>query len=392
MAEQVTPEVCIYCKERGSSKEHVAPASLGGNCTITCVCVPCNRGLSTVDSAVGDRSAVALSKVGETPQSAFPTQIDIIATLYIDGEPVAARMENQMKPRILPQMTLKESQMNVRVESREDFVRLIKHVEKRIQKGALATTRRRSDDAQTVPRYVLYRSDESIVLSKSEEDAEQILRVMEKDWENIRRQIENSPKNEETIEQPSVLLKMDMDVNGEFRGVAKMAFETLAVLEGPEFVLNERFDPLRAYILGDVRLPEASSEEGLLVDQRFVQRTGDRAPKITEDHAVALVVNGGRLHAFVTLYGHHTYVVQLANQGEYPFQMRMYEFSTTRDGHREISVEELGEWMIEFHPEQFGLSREQADDLVEILRVRDQGGEQYASISRLLKKALRGTD
>jgi hypothetical protein len=181
-------------------------------------------------------------------------------------------------------------------------------------------------------------------------------------------------------------------VNGEFRGVAKMAFETLAVLEGTEFVLNERFDPLRAYILGDVRLPEASSEEGLLVDQRFVQRTGDRAPKITEDHAVALVANGGRLQAFVTLYGHHTYVVQLANQGEYPFQMRMYEFSTTRDGHREISVEELGEWMIEFHPEQFGLSREQADDLVEILRVRDQGGEQYASISRLLKKALRGTD
>jgi hypothetical protein len=164
---------------------------------------------------VGDRSPVALSKVGETPQSAFPTQIDIIATLYIDGEPVAARMENQTKPRILPQMTLKESQMKVRVESRERSLLLIKHVEKRIQKGALATTRRRSGDAQTVPRYVLYRSDESVVLSKSEEDAEQILRVMEKDWEKIRRQIENSPGNEETIEQPSVLLKMDMDVNAD---------------------------------------------------------------------------------------------------------------------------------------------------------------------------------
>jgi hypothetical protein len=384
--------ICIYCKKPGSSKEHVAPASLGGNCTITCVCVPCNRGLSTVDSAVGDRSPVALSKVGETPASAFSTQIDIIATVFIDGEPVAARVENEMKTRILPQVTLRDSKMGVRVESLEDLRRLVKHVEKLIDKRKLAGTRKRIDEVQEVPRFVLYRSDESIVLCKTDGDGEQILRVIETDWKNISKQIEDSPKKIETVKSPSVLMKMHMDVNGEFRGVAKMAFETLAILEGPNFVLNERFDPVRAYILGDVQLPEEVPEDGLRVDQRFVRRTGEDAPKITEDHAVLFVANGKRLQAFVTLYGRHTYVIELANNGEYPFDVRMYEFSTSRDGHKEVSGEELGEWMIEFYPEQLGLKREEANEILETLRGASEkgvrvNGAQFAKISNWIQRS-----
>jgi HNH endonuclease len=387
----VNREICIYCKQPGFSKEHVAPASLGGNCTITCVCVPCNSQLSTVDSAVGDRSPVALSKVGDTPQAAFQTQIDTIATMYIDGEPVAVRVENQMKARILPQVTLRESQMGVRVESIEDLKRLVKHVEKQLKKGKLAETSKRIDDEQAIPRFVLYRSDESTVLCRTDHDGDQILRVMQKDWNNISQQLENSPKEPQAIENPSVLIKMRMDVNGEFRGVAKMAFETLAVLEGPDFVLNQRFDPIRSYILGDVQLPDEAPEDGLLVDQRFVKRMGEDAPKITEDHAVLFVSNGDHLQAFVTLYGRHTYVVELANEGENPFEMRMYEFSTSRDGHREVAGEELGEWMIEFYPEQLGLSKQESSEIIETLRSsREKGvkvtGTQFAKVSKWLSR------
>src|ERR1700722_4643172 len=76
---------CIYWKQQGSSKEHVAPSSLGGNCTLNCVCVKCNGDLSEVDQALAEHSPVALSKIQNTPASAFPTQLGSYFLMEAEG-------------------------------------------------------------------------------------------------------------------------------------------------------------------------------------------------------------------------------------------------------------------------------------------------------------------
>jgi hypothetical protein len=76
--------------------------------------------------------------------------------------------------------------------------------------------------------------------------------------------------------------------NDEFRAVAKIAFETLALLRGPHTALEAHFDPIREYIRGDVQLPPVPEGE-LSVDTRFVQRLeGEGHMQFTEQHAVLI--------------------------------------------------------------------------------------------------------
>ena len=82
--------LCIYCKQQGSSKEHVAPSSLGGNCTLNCVCVKCNGDLSEVDQALAEHSPVALSKIQHTPPSASPTQLGNYASMQTYSAVISA--------------------------------------------------------------------------------------------------------------------------------------------------------------------------------------------------------------------------------------------------------------------------------------------------------------
>ena len=129
-------------------------------------------------------------------------------------------------------------------------------------------------------------------------------------------------------------------------------------------MLQPAFDPLREYIRGDVQLPAVVPGE-VPVDSRFVQGLGQEFRlKFTERHGVLLLCSPPNLVALVLLYGTHPYLVRLATLDGERQWLRAYEFSYTRDGHAELDEVAFAKQMLELCPGAFGISREQAREMV----------------------------
>jgi hypothetical protein len=357
--------ICIYCRGTGSSKEHVAPASIGGNCTIRCVCEACNGILSTVDKGVGEHSPVALSRIANTPATAFSTHLDSRASIVSESlGQVTVRVGNQMDTQVRPQLFLDGNRIQFVVMDRKALQELLNFIGKRITKGTLVETYIRIEENQKLPCYCMTRSNDAVVTASSNEEGLSLLRLLENNWENIQSQSASTQEQVTSYPQPSVLIEMVFKPNDEFRGVAKFAFETLALLSGPKTALEARFNPIRNYILGDVRLVEVPQGE-VSVDTRFVQRlTGEGHMKFTETHAVLLSSSRQGLVAHVTLYGQNQYVVKLADSTPGPSFVKMYEFSHTKDGHQELSELSTMKRLLELGPEVFGFSKENASKII----------------------------
>ena len=117
----------------------------------------------------------------------------------------------------------------------------------------------------------------------------------------------------------------------------------MAVRLGTEFALRPEFDEIRAYILGDIRHPDPLGKNRVAVDSRFVDQPTEQKSVFlhTEGHAVALAPVDRSLYALVTLYKQHEFRIRL---GEIPlsgFLFSVTEYSITRDGHCELSVDEI---------------------------------------------------
>jgi hypothetical protein len=141
---ELDSSACIYCKNLGSSKEHVAPSSLGGNCVIRCVCEGCNIDLSAVDQALAENSPVALSKMGMTPTAAFTTQLGTIATMRDQrGFDLGVRLGNQMAVEVRPQIFLSGNQMRSSCSDRKGIEKLVGYIDAQIGRGSLAAVHQR---------------------------------------------------------------------------------------------------------------------------------------------------------------------------------------------------------------------------------------------------------
>jgi hypothetical protein len=354
-------EKCIYCKSEGSSHEHVAPSSLGGNCILGCVCTTCNTEMSLIDQALAEHSPVAFSKILHTPPAAFITHLGGHATLQAQGgREFGVRIGNQMTTEVRPQLFANGNHIQAVASDGDGLNDLIRFIDKQIEKGRLATTRVVITEEAKEPRFLMHRSDEAVVSCSSPKRAAQFLRRLEKKWTEIRTKLEASEEERRTHAQPEIVIKMAFWPNEEYRGVAKIAFETLALLRGAAFVLQGAFDPVREYIKGDVRLPDPKPGE-VPVDTRFVERLGDEFKlKFSDQHGVLLVSSPPALLAVVILYGTHPYLIRLATlDGELRW-MRGYEFSYTRAGHRELDEVAVCRQILELCPEVFGISRDEA--------------------------------
>jgi hypothetical protein len=121
---------------------------------------------------------------------------------------------------------------------------------------------------------------------------------LQKQGPEIKSKIQTTEERQLIYENPNVTISMTMRPNEEYRAVAKIAFETLALLRGAAFVLWPAFDPLREYIRGNVQLPAVAPGE-VLVDFRFVQRLGQEFRlKFNERHGVLLLCSPPNLGAF----------------------------------------------------------------------------------------------
>jgi hypothetical protein len=217
---ETTSEICIYCKQIGSSKEHVAPSSLGGNCAIRCVCKKCNVDLSLVDQALAENSPVAISKVTMTPATAFKTQLDATASFRDSrGFDLGVRVGNQMKVEVRPQVFLSGDQMNITAADRAGLTKLIDYIDKQIETGKLAGIHQKITAESTAPRLMMHRSDDAVVEAISPGAAARLLSVVEKNWHTLRERADDPTAAEETRHpQPSVVVKFEMRPNEEFRG------------------------------------------------------------------------------------------------------------------------------------------------------------------------------
>jgi hypothetical protein len=345
-------EKCIYCKNEGSSREHVAPSSLGGNCTLNCVCVKCNGELSEVDQALAEHSPVALSKIQYTPASAFTTYLGGYASMQVDdGRQIAVRIANQVATEVRPQFFVDGNQIRVFAADRAGLNELIQFIDKQIEPGRLARTRVLIAEDAKEPRFLMHRSDDAVVSAPSKERAAQFLARLEQQWPEIKTKIQATPEQRQTHEQPSVLINMSLWPNEEYRAIAKIAFETLALLRGPACVLA-------------VQLPAVGPEE-IAVDSRFVQRLGQEFHlKFTERHGVVLLYSPPNLIAFVLLYGTHPYLVRLGTLDGERQWMRAYEFSYARDGHAELDEVTFAKQLLELSPSAFGLAGDQMRELL----------------------------
>ena len=372
MVSDIGKSVCIYCKNEGSSREHVAPSSLGGNCTVTFVCQPCNNGLSVVDQALAENSPVTLSKIQHTPQTAFRTQLGGHSSFQDpSGLDVAVRVGNQMQTEIRPQLFLRNGHIQALASGRDGLNDLVAFIDKQIQKKRLQDTRIVNAESAE-PHFLMHRSNDALVSCSDSKLAQEFLALLETQWPEIKLKLQEAA--EVTVKQlrPDINVKLKFRPNDELRGVAKIAFETAALLLGPEFVLQPEFDPVRNYIKGDVHLPEPLPGE-IAVDTRFVQRAGsDFTMNFTQQHGVLLYCSPPSVVAFVCLYGENAYLVRLATMQHEVQWLRCYEFSYAKDGHGEIGEGEFASRLLENAPALFGLGPDRAAELVKAMRAKGQ--------------------
>lgn len=366
-------DLCIYCKQIGESREHVAPSSLGGNCVIRCVCKRCNSALSSVDQALAENSPVALSKVSVTPTTAFATHLGSVASLRdSSGHDLGVRVGNHMAVEVCPQLFLQGEQIRFHCADRNRLAKFIEYIDKQIKTNRLASIFQRIAPENTDPRLMMHRSNDAVLDAASPEEAIRLISVLEKNWSAIKEKLTNA-ENMEEIRQPSpsVLIKMEMLPNEEYRGIAKLAFETTALLLGADSVLSESFDPIRAYIMGDVRLPliDENAPDQLAVDSRFVGRVTSGLPfPFTEHHGVVLVHEPTYgLAAMVILYGIHHYKVSLSPPLEKHGWLRHYEFMYTKDGHGELSDLEFARRALQLFPSALSIDSNKAIEMLDLL-------------------------
>lgn len=356
--------VCIYCKEtKPASREHILPASLGGDLVQPILCVDCNsRRLSPIDQALAERSLVALSRVAFTPKGSFDVKLggehftrDPESGLVFD-----LKLSNAMQAELLPQVHVVKSlerpeQPGVAFATKDvaDFERLAAFVEQDLAAKKLRSmyVKTGPEEAGPTARLVMHREKDGYVRAPSAEDADLLFRVIDSGWHvlvNDRRGrlTSSGPIQPSEIKNPSVHSTVKIRFDDVYRGVAKIAFNFAAVHLGTRFMLGHEFDEVRRYILGDdIRHPEAVKPGDVAVDTRFVTQlpAGTDAVVHTEEHAVTLFYNAPVLLAWVTLYKTHHFVVRLADIHLTENVLAVQEFSSVRRGNAALDVAQIVE-------------------------------------------------
>ncbi|WP_041855997.1 hypothetical protein [Candidatus Korobacter versatilis] len=268
-----------------------------------------------------------------------------------------------MVPTVRPQLFLDQDRIRVAVSDRDGLKTLISFIDRQIASDHLKDTRIFIDENARLPHYCMHRSDDAVVSASDSQLARKLLLLLQSSWTQIKSKLENAEESRRAST-PEITIKLTFRPNDEYRGVAKIAFETLAVLFGPELVLRDEFNPVREYIRGEVKLPETVPPGEIAVDSRFVERLQPQSQlPFSDQHGVIVLSSPPNLVAFVLLYGEHGYIVRLANGLFDERWVRAYEFSYTRDGHRELNDAEFARRLFTAPPESFGVS---AGDLSQI--------------------------
>ena len=358
MSSEETLITCIYCtKTLPPSREHVLARSLGGDATRPITCSPCNTTvLSALDQALARRSLVAMARAAYTPSSAFEVELEGNHFHYDQSKDLHTdvTLTNRLKPRVFPQLHFRYGVDEVAVtgEAREDIDQLVAFVDRLIASTTLRKLHVKVGPADrvTTARLVVHRPKDGYLRVRTLSDEQKIFEALESKWAMLRERIftESAVAVQNTIDAPTIGVGLSITLDDTFRAVTKTAFNVLATDVGVEFALRPEFNPVREYVLGiDIRHPENRAVDQVAVDERFVAQVGPQEspalPTATDEHLVTLFYHSGHVRACVTLYGDHSFFVDLGAIDLTSFTTVAHLFSSTRTGNHVLSLDEMYE-------------------------------------------------
>jgi hypothetical protein len=344
--------VCIYCKQLGVlTREHVLPRALGGSTTDSIVCAGCQ--FSYLDQALAERSLVAMERVARTPVGGFRVRVGGDNLIYDPGLDLHLEMElqNGMIPALHPQMHWRGDGAGHRytlvLPDDRGRAELLAFIDTRFRKGTLLSIHVKvgAGEPGLTPRLVAHRSHDGFIRASSRADAAAMLRRIESDWgAGLREVAEKAAVTTGSIDRPRPLISLTVCVDDEYRAIAKIAFNVLAMDFGREFVLRGEFDPIRNYIAGkDIRHPTLLAPDEVAVDHRFVERETRNGEPFLGSHGHTVIIEnlGDSLIALVTLYGRDGYCVHLGPVASPKLGPWCREFSIDRTGSKVIEAVEM---------------------------------------------------
>lgn len=346
--------LCIYCGQvRPPSDEHVVQKALGGNLITKLVCKTCNTAFSSIDQRLAESSMLSLARVGNASPESFPAYMggDNLR-VSPEGRWEDVRITNRMQVVILPQIRhekdsgLVTSRVAFAGSDTDELRALISLVDQKIENGTLEKVFIKVGDPinSKDPRIVLHRHKELYVRATSQAEGKEFLALLIHGWPQIFAQVQGNPLKVEKAPPGVVNLEFKVSLDENYRAIAKIAYNLLAVCQGADFVLRPAFAPLREYIRGNelVREPPQSPED-VAVDRRFVQPLpyGPSPFMPTEGHAVVLTHLNPTVFALVTLYSDFTYFVKMADLDLPGLQTEVFEFSTDRTSSRRLDLLEV---------------------------------------------------
>jgi len=312
--------------------------------------------LSPLDQALARRSIVAMSRAAYTPPSAFEVELEGNHFHYDQTRDLhtGVTLTNGLTPRVFPQLHFRYGvdEMAVTGEGRESIEELVAFIDNLISSATLRSLYVKVGPAErcTTARLVLHRTDDGYLRVRTRGDERQIFNALESKWTVMRERIltDNAAAVQETIEAPTVHLGLSITLDDTFRAVTKTAFNVLATDVGVEFALLPEFNPVREYVLGaDIQDPEDRAIDEIAVDERFVVQVGvGESPALqsaTDEHLVTLFYHGGHVRACVTLYGLHSFFVDLGAINLTDFPIVAHRFTVTRAGNHVLSLDEMYE-------------------------------------------------
>lgn len=368
---------CIYCKQnREPSREHVLQRSLGGDLVRRFVCSTCNNCFSIIDQSLADRSFVALSRVAQTPASAFKAVLGALVTQYDPDRDIYVEMQvrNEFTSVALAQLHLRAGgQGTVIGSSKADLIKFVEFIDARVKNNTLESLHvfiGIPGCTCSSAALVMKKSGEGYVRLPTKEDERWFYSLIKLNWPVLREKILQNPATPRYQDNSEIALHFNYPPNDVNRAVAKTAFNTLASKIGSR-ILDTALDPLREYILGDLHLSQPSGPDEIAVDSRFVFEIppDQQQLHLSDEHSVVLAYSDPSLIAFVTLYGEHLFLVKFPGiTGLVLDELSGHSFTRNRAGNADLDFCSIAARLLEKNPQRFGLVPAVANRMASLLR------------------------
>jgi hypothetical protein len=257
------------------------------------------------------------------------------------------QLTNGFAPRVPAQLHFRRPNVWVFAQDDEHKSQFLELVQRRIDNGSVLKIpiRTAAERFCTTVRLVQHRRNDMFVRAANHDVGKDFLGRLPSLWNEMKDRLAQQ-MSIDTIQSPQVFVHLSVSFDEVYRAVAKIAFNYLAVRKGTAFARRSEFDPVRQYILGDIRHAPLRTADEVAIDGRFVSalKRGEQFLVPTSRHLVMLGYSYPNVFATVTLYGQHTFVVYL---GEVEFKSIMdflpeaHEFSIDGTSHRALDMSDI---------------------------------------------------